>query len=658
MSLKSAYHAQHSLPNRSPTTRPRSLSLTDYQPLAFDREATQAAYQASLDFPASSVSSLSNHSTNSFSGHGSAETAATSAGLGTGTGTAMSSTSLSHYLKPGDNPHFPTRPASAGGLPPPPSNFAGIGAGHTLTPPQSPIHSAVSQVNLNRSSLLSPVPQSPLTPGMNAEPSPNFLSSEESMQATGRIPPTPESPFFPNMRMTRRASAMDVDGGEEYMGGPAGAQGSQGGGGKRRALPVVPTNVPTPVSIIVCQDAGSSLTLLGTASVGVSIRFSSTIITDTADIRPDYKPQIPPELVAASAQNAYASLSAPPPNLPPRRNPQRRASRGRTQSTSRMGNAQAGPSGRSYGDSSVAGGSGSSSQRTNPSRLVPPPLPSRMQSSTSNANGGSGMVVDPQPPQGNGGSLAQPPPGAPSFPPVNGIMPTQTRPKRTAPIEQGIILTAHDDKGIWSTHFVDPSLRKPIANMPPQLTNMTNTVLSGLASGPKTRFNTTTGAPIDGMAQLAKDWFVAPDAKFSSEQGGIELSLAIVDGSSEEEWGSDKGRKKARIDIGSKLGGIKVDLVGLAMPMPDTSSEKVLLIADGNRGKSSSRHKDRDQIWRRPCPSSRQLPRAHSHHLNDQTARVSTHPVGADQTGRSAIRKLLHDLRTSPCTITSSCTTI
>jgi hypothetical protein len=90
---------------------------------------------------------------------------------------------------------------------------------------------------------------------------------------------------------------------------------------------------------------------------------------------------------------------------------------------------------------------------------------------------------------------------------------------------------------------------------------MTNMALSGLSSGEKTRYNTTTGAPIDGMAKMARSWFVAPDAKFSSEYGGIELSIAVIDGSSEEQWGSDKGRKKARVEVVSRQGGIKVDLV-------------------------------------------------------------------------------------------------
>lgn len=142
------------------------------------------------------------------------------------------------------------------------------------------------------------------------------------------------------------------------------------------------------------------------------------------------------------------------------------------------------------------------------------------------------------------------------------------KPHRTAPIEQGINLVANDEKAIWSTHYIDPHLRNPIVSVPSQVTNMTNMALSGLASGEKNRYSTTTGAPIDGMAKLARSWFVAPDAKFTSEYGGIELSLAVVDGSSEDQWGSDKGRKKARIEVTSRQGGIKVDMVSHSCETP------------------------------------------------------------------------------------------
>jgi hypothetical protein len=161
-------------------------------------------------------------------------------------------------------------------------------------------------------------------------------------------------------------------------------------------------------------------------------------------------------------------------------------------------------------------------------------------------------------------SVGHLPPGAPDYPPTD--MPSQKphKPYRSATIEQGVNLVANDEKAIWSTHYIDPQLRNPIVSMPSQVTNMANVALSGLASGEKTRYNATTGAPIDGMAKLARSWFVAPDAKFSSEYGGIELSLAVVDGSEEEKWGSGKGRKKARVEVISRQGGIRVDLVSFS----------------------------------------------------------------------------------------------
>jgi hypothetical protein len=260
-----------------------------------------------------------------------------------------------------------------------------------------------------------------------------------------------------------------------------------------------------------------------------------------ADIRPDYKPQIPRELVAASAQDAYARLSAPPPNLPPRRNPTNQAGSGRQgmglARTAAARDAQGGPS-----------GSGS--------RYLAPPPSSDVASSSS-----SHSMATPASSPGIS-SAGHLPPGAPDYPPTE--MPGSqkpTKPYRTATVEQGVNLVANDEKAIWSTHYIDPQLRNPIMSMPSQVTNMANVALSGLSSGEKTRYNATTGAPIDGMAKLARSWFVAPDAKFSSEYGGIELSLAVIDGSEEEKWGSEKGRKKARVEVISRQGGIRVDLV-------------------------------------------------------------------------------------------------
>lgn len=261
-----------------------------------------------------------------------------------------------------------------------------------------------------------------------------------------------------------------------------------------------------------------------------------------ANDRPDYKPQIPPGLVAASAENAYASLSAPPPNLPPRRNASTQAGSSRQG----MGLAKTAAARQAQGGPSASG-----------SRFLAPTPATSAVSSNSTSTG----MTTPMP-SNTSSSTGHLPPGAPDYPPTE--MPPShklVKPNRNATIEQGVNLVANDEKAIWSTHYIDPQLRNPIMSMPSQVTNMTNMALSGLSSGEKTRYNSTTGAPIDGMAKLARSWFVAPDAKFSSEYGGIELAIAVIDGSAEEQWGSDKGRKKARVEVVSRQGGIRVDLV-------------------------------------------------------------------------------------------------
>ena len=78
-------------------------------------------------------------------------------------------------------------------------------------------------------------------------------------------------------------------------------------------------------------------------------------------------------------------------------------------------------------------------------------------------------------------------------------------------------------------------------------------------------FNTTIGAPIDGLAREVKGWTIGADGKFSTEEGGIELGIGVirsgrVEGEGGKE-GKDKGRKTARVEVNSKKGGVKVDVV-------------------------------------------------------------------------------------------------
>ena len=137
-----------------------------------------------------------------------------------------------------------------------------------------------------------------------------------------------------------------------------------------------------------------------------------------------------------------------------------------------------------------------------------------------------------------------------------------TSPRRDRPpAEKDVFLRATEKTPLWSTHYIDPTLRNQTIKIPHQVANITNIALSGLASGPKTRYSQTVGAPLDGLARTAKEWFIAPDGRFVSQDGGIEVGVAIVD-SGGKDWGQDKGRKRARIEVESRHGGIKMDVVG------------------------------------------------------------------------------------------------
>ncbi|WWC93630.1 hypothetical protein V866_000465 [Kwoniella sp. B9012] len=489
MALPSTYHLNHSLPNRSPTQRPRSLSLSEYQPLNFDRDALESAYQQSLNLPSSHSSSLTRHSaSNSFSFKGlSTETHNTTA-------TGSSDDMLTH----------------------PKGAFAGVGAGHTLTPPQSPIHKATSK--LNQATLLSPIPSTPIDRPPTPPPRPN---DEELPETTFQPPPQPrlpprpalrQKPSPPSLPMRRSQSEVDMIGHQQWDGANEYIEGDGHGRSKRRALPAIPTNVPAP---------------------------------EPPQWEPDYKPQIPSELTAPSAQYAYASLSAPPPNLPPRRNQRsQQISMGSAPGSSINVNV-AGPSGSA---SASASGSGSG---------VRPPM----------STGQSiGTIVSSTSSSGVGVPMQSPPAGAPDYPPTNqpGSSSSSTnKPRRDA--EKEVLLRAQDRMSIWSTHYLDPSLKQSLIHVPHQVTNAANIALSGLSSGPKEKYNTTIGAPIDGLAKMAKEWVVTPDARFIAEHGGIELGLGVINSHNpqQQDWEKDKGRKKARVEVSSKTGGIKVDIVEL-----------------------------------------------------------------------------------------------
>jgi hypothetical protein len=240
MALPSTYALHHSLPNRSPNHRPLNLSLADYQPLNFDREAAEDAHQQSLAVPArSTVSSMSGHSQTSFGGNASAETADTSL------------STLSHKLKPGDNPH------SVNGVWAPPPNMAGLGTGHALTPPGSPEHSSAAQ--RNQEMLLSPIPQSPR--GREpATPPQEFFDRQNPGYFSG-----PSSPMDSNARGFSAMNSND----DGYTTDPGGPGLLSRANRRRRSLPAVPSDVPTPVSDLVQSKPRLSLNKAGATSMGV-----------------------------------------------------------------------------------------------------------------------------------------------------------------------------------------------------------------------------------------------------------------------------------------------------------------------------------------------------------------------------------------------------
>ncbi|WVW85742.1 hypothetical protein I302_107780 [Kwoniella bestiolae CBS 10118] len=490
MALPSTYHLNHSLPNRSPTQRPRSLSLSEYQPLNFDRDALESAYQQSLNLPSSHSSSLTGHT-------GSTANSLSFNGLSTETHSS-SGTSTEEVL---------THPKGA---------FAGVGAGHTLTPPQSPLHQATSK--LNQATLLSPIPSTPIDRPPTPPPRPNDHEiPETTFPQQPPLPPRPalkNKPSPPRLPMRRSQSEVDMVGYQQWDGANEYIQGDGHGRTKRRALPAVPTNVPVP---------------------------------EPPQWEPDYKPQIPPELTAPSASYAYASLSAPPPNLPPRRN--QRVAMGSAPGSSVNLNLP-GPSG--------AGPSGSGSR---PPIATGPSVGTIMSSTSSGSTPGINLP------------MASPPAGAPDYPPQpsagssSSASSSVIRPRRDA--EKEVLLRAQERMSIWSTHYLDPSLRQSLIHVPHQVTNAANIALSGLSSGPKEKYNSTIGAPIDGLAKMAKEWVVNPDARFIAEHGGIELGLGVINslgtgtGAGQQDWERDKGRKKARVEASSRTGGIKVDLLEL-----------------------------------------------------------------------------------------------
>jgi len=155
--------------------------------------------------------------------------------------------------------------------------------------------------------------------------------------------------------------------------------------------------------------------------------------------------------------------------------------------------------------------------------------------------------------------------------------------------------SASGKKSLSGTYYLDPCLRNPLFSVPHGLRTTTDGLLTGLSAYPDEGFNWTTGAPISGVAKLAKSYILPPDATFESEKGGLSLKIGVVDESggkaggmadreeAEEEARTGKKKEKkrrtrARVAVSSDRGGVDLDIVSncldarwwrrLALPTP------------------------------------------------------------------------------------------
>lgn len=129
---------------------------------------------------------------------------------------------------------------------------------------------------------------------------------------------------------------------------------------------------------------------------------------------------------------------------------------------------------------------------------------------------------------------------------------------------------------ISGTFYLDPCLRQTLFNVPHQVSATADAVLTGASAYGDGSFNLTTGAPIGGMAALAKKYALPTDAAFESDKGGISLSIAVIDqdggglsSPATSEDGSQsptrsklpKKRTNARVQVTTQKGGVKFDIV-------------------------------------------------------------------------------------------------
>lgn len=128
--------------------------------------------------------------------------------------------------------------------------------------------------------------------------------------------------------------------------------------------------------------------------------------------------------------------------------------------------------------------------------------------------------------------------------------------------------------------------------VPQQVSNIANAAMSSFNAG--ARENGNGGSRMDELARMAKEWVAPPDGRFQSENGGIEIGLGVID-SGMQGWGRDKGRQRARVEVISKSGGIKVEVVSSRFattltPVGDRHESPARIesgIANGRRPRSS-----------------------------------------------------------------------
>ncbi|KAL1408722.1 hypothetical protein Q8F55_005535 [Vanrija albida] len=172
--------------------------------------------------------------------------------------------------------------------------------------------------------------------------------------------------------------------------------------------------------------------------------------------------------------------------------------------------------------------------------------------------------------------VASPTSTRPTYPPAH--------PPAVAKVER--VLTGKQP--LAGTYYLDPCLHSPLIPVPHALTSLAEAALSGASAYPKERFNPTTGAPIDGMAKLAKGWVVPPDGRFETERGGVSVAIGVVDAVGE--GVEAKGRTKARVDVASKKGGVLVDLIEvdaartIDLRVQTVSGNILVLLPEGFKG--------------------------------------------------------------------------